>query len=185
MHVCMCDTAHTTTNTTRHTHTSHSDTAAVYTTVANHLRAGMGHSIGCRMRSCPGAVHPHQAPCLKPSAALPSHQLARNLVAQPSHDARRRPTPPVRATSQPGTTPAAELRVILDTADAQASIKFVDVPNRKGQDIVLCEVRPDSPAAANGLCVGQKLLAISDPVRQNEMWIINDRASFRFVRCAQ
>ena len=76
----------------------------------------------------------------------------------------------------------AELRVELNTADAQASIKFVDVPNSRGQDIVLCEVQPSSAAADSGLRVGQKLLAISDPVRQNEMWQLNDRASFRFVR---
>ncbi len=89
-------------------------------------------------------------------------------------------TPP----SLPATSNTNQLRVTLDTAEAQDSIKFVDVPNRTGADIVLCEVIPDSAAAIAGLRVGQKLLAISDPVRQNEMWQLNDRASFRFVRDA-
>lgn len=92
----------------------------------------------------------------------------------------------VAAASTQPSPPSTEQRlsVTLDTAEAQQSIKFVDVPNRNGQDIVLCEVGPDSAAAASGLRVGQQLLAISDPVRQNEMWQLNDRASFRFVRDA-
>lgn len=78
----------------------------------------------------------------------------------------------------------AELRVELETAAALGSITFVDVPNRRGSDIALASVAPGSTAEAAGLRPGQRLIALSDPVRQQELWQLNERASLRFVRDA-
>lgn len=51
--------------------------------------------------------------------------------------------------------------------------------------IIIKSVTPGSQASKEGILPGSKLLAISDPIRDNgPLWTLNDRASIRFVRDA-
>jgi hypothetical protein len=51
--------------------------------------------------------------------------------------------------------------------------------------IIIKSVTPGSQASKAGILPGSRLLAISDPIRDNgPLWTLNDRASIRFVRDA-
>ena len=55
-------------------------------------------------------------------------------------------------------------------------------PEGKGQAVVVVGVLEDSQADRSGVLPGQKLVAISDPIRPGSMWSLGDRPSLRFVR---
>jgi len=50
---------------------------------------------------------------------------------------------------------------------------------RGGTAILVKEVTPGSAAAAAGVQPGQQLLAVSDPIRQNEVWELNGLSSLK------
>lgn len=54
---------------------------------------------------------------------------------------------------------------------------------RGGNAILVYEVAPGSAAAKAGVRPGQQLLAISDPIREREVWDLNGLASLK-VRSA-
>lgn len=56
-------------------------------------------------------------------------------------------------------------------------------PDGRGQAVIIVGIVPGSAAEAAGLRPGHKVLAVSDPNR-NEMWQLRDRPSLRFVRDA-
>lgn len=72
----------------------------------------------------------------------------------------------------------------LPTQDAQEALRFDVYPEGRGQAVRVSQVAAGSEAEAAGVQVGQKLRAISDPVRQGEMWTLGDAPSVRFVRDA-
>ena len=55
---------------------------------------------------------------------------------------------------------------------------------RGGTAIIVQQVAPGSACAAAGVRPGQQLLAISDPIRQSEVWELNGLASIKYVRQA-
>eukprot|EP00879_Flechtneria_rotunda_P011463 GHRR01011976.1.p1 GENE.GHRR01011976.1~~GHRR01011976.1.p1 ORF type:complete len:148 (+),score=11.74 GHRR01011976.1:206-649(+) len=65
---------------------------------------------------------------------------------------------------------AATLRVDIPTADARSCIRFQLVPSGTGQAIAVADVAEGSQAEQAGIQRGMKLVGISDPIRQNEMW---------------
>ncbi|CAD7697581.1 unnamed protein product [Ostreobium quekettii] len=74
------------------------------------------------------------------------------------------------------------LRVTISTEDAQQALQWDLLQERTGQIVVVSAVAPGSQAQQVGIAVGYRLCSISDPVRPDEMWPLNDRASVRFVR---
>lgn len=73
------------------------------------------------------------------------------------------------------------LSVWLVTKDAMATVQFEALPEGKGQAVVVVEVEPGSAAAEAGIVRGQRLVGISDPVR-DVVWDLLDRPSMRFIR---
>lgn len=90
------------------------------------------------------------------------------------------------ASDDAGFADAATFRVTLPTAEAQQSIKFGLARARSGKDTAIIIDRLSGGVAASeaGVRPGQRLWSISDPIRANEMWQLNDRPSIRFVRDA-
>eukprot|EP00877_Chromochloris_zofingiensis_P007897 jgi/Chrzof1/3360/Cz12g22090.t1 len=77
-----------------------------------------------------------------------------------------------------------KLSVSLATREALQSIKFDVMPEGRGQAIVVVAVAEGSEADQAGVTPGLKLTGISDPVRDSEVWQLQDRPSLRFVRDA-
>ena len=75
-------------------------------------------------------------------------------------------------------------RIELDTREAKSTIRFEAFRNGSEQSIVVSQIVEESEAWRNGVRVGHQILAISDPVRPNEMWEISSMSSGRFVRDA-
>lgn len=83
------------------------------------------------------------------------------------------------------TTPAPPCRSLeLATADLQASVQLTALQLGRDMAIVVAAVAPGSAAAAAGCKPGQRLLAVSDPVRRGERWRLNGQSSLRYVRQA-
>lgn len=61
-------------------------------------------------------------------------------------------------------------------------VKFDVRPLKKGQAIYVEDVSPGTTAYEAGIRPGQRLLAISDAVRTEQMWALEDRPSLKFVR---
>eukprot|EP00775_Hariotina_reticulata_P013100 gene13099-13228_t len=72
--------------------------------------------------------------------------------------------------------------VEIPTTDARRCIRFQLVPSGTGQAIVVESVAEGSSAQQAGVKVGMKLSGISDPVRRDEVWQLQDRPSLRYVR---
>jgi len=78
---------------------------------------------------------------------------------------------------------AAELlRVEIPTSDVKQSLRVGGMAAGRGRAIFITVVAPDSAAYEAGLREGCRLVAISDPARSEELWVLNDRVSLRFVR---
>lgn len=78
----------------------------------------------------------------------------------------------------------AACRVELGTAGAQASLGLAATAVGRGKAIMISRVAPGSEAEQAGVRPGQRLLAVSDPVRRDEVWPLGDRSSLRYVRDA-
>lgn len=86
---------------------------------------------------------------------------------------------------QPTTTEQQiSLSLDLPTSEAQTTIRFSSVSVGRGTAIVVAAVAAGSSAEAAGVHPGQQLLALSDPIRADETWKLNERASLRYVRDA-
>ncbi|KAF6260043.1 hypothetical protein COO60DRAFT_1700504 [Scenedesmus sp. NREL 46B-D3] len=72
--------------------------------------------------------------------------------------------------------------VDIPTADARRCLRFQAVPSGTGQAIVVSAVAEGSSAEEAGVRRGMKLTGISDPVRQYEVWDLQDRPSLRYIR---
>jgi hypothetical protein len=103
--------------------------------------------------------------------------------------------PPPRAAAADDSSAAAgaaastsePLRVTLRTAEARATLRFDESRSPaapRAVRIIVSAVAPGSEAAEAGVRAGDRLLALSDPVRASAMWDLNDKASLRFVRDA-
>lgn len=79
---------------------------------------------------------------------------------------------------------AETLKIELDTSEAQSSLRFCAVRAGTGKAIVVEAVAIESAAEAAGIRPGQQLLALSDPIRAEDVWTLNERASLRYVRDA-
>mmetsp|Transcript_28172 Transcript_28172/g.71821 ORF Transcript_28172/g.71821 Transcript_28172/m.71821 type:complete len:268 (-) Transcript_28172:332-1135(-) len=109
---------------------------------------------------------------------VPNLVVARAAV--PGTRTRRRTS--ARASATP--VAAEEISVWLPTQIAERNIQLEVVPLGKGQAIVVSKVEAGSEAAQAGIVRGQKLVGLSDPVRDTEVWDMGDRPSLRFVRDA-
>lgn len=92
----------------------------------------------------------------------------------------------VEERSASAATPAGDcrLRVVLDTSEAQQALSFAVVAAGRGRAILVAACAAGSEAEVAGVRVGQQLLALSDPIRQDEVWSLNERVSLRYVRDA-
>jgi hypothetical protein len=73
----------------------------------------------------------------------------------------------------------------LPTADFQDGVQLTPLRRQRGGTaIIVQQVAPGSACAAAGVRPGQQLLAISDPIRQSEVWELNGLASIKYVRQA-
>ncbi|KAK9811321.1 hypothetical protein WJX72_001761 [[Myrmecia] bisecta] len=72
--------------------------------------------------------------------------------------------------------------VRLPVNETKAALRFDSVPDGKQTAVIVTAVANDSAAQQAGIVPGQKLLAISDPIRYTEMMKLNDAPSIRFVR---
>jgi len=70
----------------------------------------------------------------------------------------------------------------LKANELQRSLLLDVLPEGKGQALVVVGVLEGSQADAAGIIPGQKILSISDPIRQDEMWSVGDRPSLRFFK---
>lgn len=86
------------------------------------------------------------------------------------------------ATSGSATTTASNFQVTLETEEISNNVEFSR--SRDGErtsSIFVSKVKPGSVAEREGLKVGQKLSAISNPSQPGDMWSLNERPSLRFV----
>mmetsp|Transcript_40113 Transcript_40113/g.103823 ORF Transcript_40113/g.103823 Transcript_40113/m.103823 type:complete len:285 (-) Transcript_40113:213-1067(-) len=74
------------------------------------------------------------------------------------------------------------LRVEIPTSDVRQSIRVGGIAVGRGRGVAITVVAPESEAYQAGLREGCRLVAISDPARAGEMWVLNERVSLRFVR---
>ncbi|GLC45288.1 hypothetical protein PLESTB_000716300 [Pleodorina starrii] len=84
-------------------------------------------------------------------------------------------------TSEPTASQAVKLEVTLKGLEALQTVRLGLVPQGKGQAIVVTEVAEGSRAEELGVRRGQKLNALSDPMRYGTMWSLLERPSLRFV----
>jgi hypothetical protein len=73
----------------------------------------------------------------------------------------------------------------IGTAGARGSLKFdlAPIPGRRdGYAVVCVEVAPGSEAAEAGIRVGMRLTAISDPIRRDGVWPVQERPSLKNIR---
>lgn len=76
--------------------------------------------------------------------------------------------------------------MVLPTKEAQQTVKFALARIGNQNAVVISRLVGGSAAAEAGVRPGQRLLAISDPMRGGDstLWHLNDRPSMRFVRDA-
>lgn len=74
-----------------------------------------------------------------------------------------------------------DFEITLKGAEALATVRLGLVPDGQGQAVVVTEVAEGSRAEELGVRRGQRLLALSDPLRYGQMWSLLDRPSLRFV----
>ncbi|PNH08534.1 hypothetical protein TSOC_004905 [Tetrabaena socialis] len=88
-----------------------------------------------------------------------------------------------QATTAASSPPVREgkFEVTLQGLEALQTVKLDLVPDGKGQAVVVTEVAEGSQAEELGVRRGQKLNALSDPMRYGTMWNLQDRPSLRFV----
>ncbi|KAG1679169.1 hypothetical protein FOA52_000525 [Chlamydomonas sp. UWO 241] len=72
--------------------------------------------------------------------------------------------------------------VSLEASALRVSLLLELLPEGRGQAVVVTGVLEGSEADKAGIVPGQKLLAVSDPIRPGEMWSCGDRPSLRFVK---
>ncbi|KAL4535207.1 hypothetical protein Ndes2437A_g05937 [Nannochloris sp. 'desiccata'] len=82
------------------------------------------------------------------------------------------------------TTQEDNFQVEIATSEAQTALKFAAVRVGGGKAIVVEAVAVGSEAAEAGIRPGQQLFSLSDPIRPTETWMLNDRASLRYIRDA-
>lgn len=75
-------------------------------------------------------------------------------------------------------------QVEIPTSEAQSALKFSAVRVGGGKAIIIEAVAIGSEAEEAGIRPGQQLLSLSDPIRPQERWTLNDRASLRYIRDA-
>ncbi|EFN53348.1 hypothetical protein CHLNCDRAFT_137078 [Chlorella variabilis] len=79
---------------------------------------------------------------------------------------------------------AGQRSVELASADMKATVTLARLRAGPGYAIVIASVAPGSEAASAGVRPGQQLLQVSDPIRPNEVWQLNESSSLRHVRQA-
>uniref|UniRef100_A0A383WG76 PDZ domain-containing protein n=1 Tax=Tetradesmus obliquus TaxID=3088 RepID=A0A383WG76_TETOB len=72
--------------------------------------------------------------------------------------------------------------VDIPTAEARSCLRFQAVPSGTGQAIMVSAVAEGSSPEEAGVRRGMKLVGISDPIREYEVWDLQDRPSLRYVR---
>mmetsp|Transcript_33110 Transcript_33110/g.98475 ORF Transcript_33110/g.98475 Transcript_33110/m.98475 type:complete len:348 (-) Transcript_33110:757-1800(-) len=77
---------------------------------------------------------------------------------------------------------AESVTLTLDANPLRSSLLLQLLPEGRGQAVVVVGVLEGSEADKVGIVPGQKVVSISDPVRPDEMWPLNDRPSLRFVK---
>lgn len=70
----------------------------------------------------------------------------------------------------------------IPTQIIQDSVKFTSLRTRQGVAIVVQSVKDE--AYALGIREGLQLLQVSDPIRSNEIWELNDRSSLKYIQDA-
>ncbi|GAX83782.1 hypothetical protein CEUSTIGMA_g11207.t1 [Chlamydomonas eustigma] len=93
-------------------------------------------------------------------------------------------TPASVGEAQNGTTEEASTTLMFDLKanELQRSLLLEVLPEGKGQALIIVGVLEGSQADKAGIVPGQKILSISDPIRQGEMWSMGDRPSLRFFK---
>ncbi|KXZ54914.1 hypothetical protein GPECTOR_4g986 [Gonium pectorale] len=81
----------------------------------------------------------------------------------------------------PQAIPSGKYEITLRGQEALQTMRFGLVPQGKGQAVVVTGVAEGSRAEELGVRRGQKLNALSDPMRYGTMWSLEDRPSLRFV----
>ncbi len=76
------------------------------------------------------------------------------------------------------------IQVEISTNDAQTALRFSAVRVGGGKAIVVEAVAEGSEAEEAGIRPGQQLFSLSDPIRPQETWFLNDRASLRYIKDA-
>ncbi|WIA14296.1 hypothetical protein OEZ85_002830 [Tetradesmus obliquus] len=84
--------------------------------------------------------------------------------------------------SKPQAAVDAVLSVDIPTVEARSCLRFQAVPSGTGQAIVVSAVAEGSSPEEAGVRRGMKLVGISDPIREYEVWDLQDRPSLRYVR---
>ncbi|PSC72910.1 seed maturation family [Micractinium conductrix] len=124
--------------------------------------------------------------CAQPGALR--HAQQRTAVPAPAlrraAPARRRALA-ARAAWAPQAPPGAAKRLSLElpTEDFQRSVELTALRRRRGGTaILIAEVAPGSATEAAGVRPGQQLLALSDSLRQGEIWEFNSLASLKYTK---
>lgn len=138
----------------------------------------LGREPQCRaaLTAVPRALAVPLAPPLAMSLGVP---LAAPLAAPRLQRRRAYATRACAAGSDPP-----PLRVSLRTSEARASLRFAELRSGRTTVVAVSEVADESEAWACGVRPGDRLTAISDPVRPAVLWELADSASLRFVRDA-
>ncbi|KAI8467794.1 MAG: hypothetical protein J3K34DRAFT_429268 [Monoraphidium minutum] len=131
----------------------------------------------------------------RPAAAARAARAPAAVAVPPTWPASRRGLRPQRvhstgdaaeggaaASGQATAVAEGPLRVELDTAEARRSLRFDVAPMGFGQAIVTVDVAAGSEAEEAGVRAGLRLTAISDPIRRNEVWKLQDRPSLKNIR---
>ena len=131
---------------------------------------GPGHrGVGCGRTGAGGAAQVRSREC------LPSVLAFWLAIPQPPSLAQTSTAPP------PLPTPRS---VELASVDMKATVTLARLRAGPGYAIVIASVAPGSEAASAGVRPGQQLLQVSDPIRPNEVWQLNESSSLRHVRQA-
>eukprot|EP00878_Enallax_costatus_P003043 GHUV01003241.1.p1 GENE.GHUV01003241.1~~GHUV01003241.1.p1 ORF type:complete len:296 (+),score=96.02 GHUV01003241.1:190-1077(+) len=141
---------------------AHGQLVPLYSSRQSHLKPTAAHGL----RHTSASMHMLGTP-------LSTHCIRRSMVAQ--SDARGAVDTAVQ-------TAPDKLSVSIPTAEARSTLRFELLPNGKGHAVVVSAVAEGSSAQQCGVKRGMKLAAISDPIRRDEMWELQDRPSLRYIR---
>eukprot|EP00798_Chlamydomonas_sp_ICE-L_P017655 gene17655-24001_t len=72
----------------------------------------------------------------------------------------------------------------VEAQDKTLNLLLENLADGAGQAVVVVGVLEDSPADKAGIVAGMKVLAVSDPVKTTDMFMMNERPSLRFVKDA-